>query len=51
MDSWEEGTNETLEVMIRFGNINFNGNLNKNLLLLEFSLNNSYHSSISMYPY
>ena len=37
--------------MLRDYIIDFKGNRDKHLPLLEFSYNNSYHSSISMAPY
>ena len=46
-----ELTNQTLEDMLRACVIGFKGNWDNHLLLIEFSYNNSYHSSISMAPF
>ena len=44
-------TNQTLEDMLRSYVIDFKGNWDDNLSLIEFSYNNSYHSGISMAPF
>ncbi|KAH0678966.1 hypothetical protein KY284_020051 [Solanum tuberosum] len=47
----EERTIQTLEDMLRACLIDFKGNWDDHLPLIEFSYNNSYHSSIHMAPY
>ena len=44
-------TIQTLDDMLRAFIIDFKGNLDKHLPLVEISYNNSYHSSISMAPF
>ena len=44
-------TIRTLEDMLRACVLNFKGSWEKYLSLVEFSYNNSYHSSIDMAPY
>ena len=44
-------TIQTLEDMIRNCIIDFKGNWDKHLPLVEFAYNNSFYSSISMAPY
>ncbi|WMV07518.1 hypothetical protein MTR67_000903, partial [Solanum verrucosum] len=46
-----ERTIHTLEDMLRSCVIDFKGNWDDHLPLIEFSYNNSYHSSIQMAPY
>ncbi|KAL4582129.1 hypothetical protein LXL04_006670 [Taraxacum kok-saghyz] len=46
-----ERTNQTLEDMLRSCVIDFGGRWDDHLPLVEFSYNNSYHSSIGMPPY
>ncbi|KAH0710889.1 hypothetical protein KY284_012316 [Solanum tuberosum] len=48
MDGQAERTNQTLEDMLRACVINFKGNWDDHLSLIEFAYNNSHHSSISM---
>ena len=43
--------NQVLEDMLRACVIDFKGNWEKHLPLIEFAYNNSYHSSIGMAPY
>ena len=50
-DGQAERTIQTLEDMPRECIIDFKGNWDKHLALVEFSYNNSFHSSISMAPY
>ena len=50
-DGQAEHTIQTLEDILRACIIDFKGNWDKNLPLVEFSYNNSFHSSISMAPY
>ena len=42
---------EILEDMLRAYIIDFKGNWDKHLHLVEFAYNNNFHSSISMAPY
>ena len=51
IDVQSEHTIQTLEDMLRAYVIDFKGNWDKHLRLLEFAYNNSFHSSISMAPY
>ena len=51
MDGQSERTIQTLEDMLRAYNIEWKGNWDDHLPLIEFSYNNSYHSSIGMAPY
>jgi len=46
-----ERTIQTLEDMLRACAIEYTGSWDRNLPLVEFSYNNSYHSSIGMAPY
>ncbi|WMV45859.1 hypothetical protein MTR67_039244 [Solanum verrucosum] len=50
-DSQAECTIQTLEDMLRACVIDFKGNWDDHLPLIEFSYNNSYHSSIAMAPF
>ncbi|GJW41306.1 putative reverse transcriptase domain-containing protein [Tanacetum coccineum] len=50
-DGQSERTIQTLEDMLRACAINFGGNWDDHLPLVEFAYNNSYHSSIKMPPY
>ena len=50
-DGQVECTIQTLKDMLRACIIDFNRNWDTNLPLMEFSYNNSYHSSKSMSPY
>ena len=50
-DSQAERTIQTLKDMLRACTIDFKGNWDKHLPLVEFAYNNSFHSSISMDPY
>ncbi|WMV37248.1 hypothetical protein MTR67_030633, partial [Solanum verrucosum] len=49
-DGQAERTIQTLEDMLRACVIDFKGNWDDHLPLIEFSYNNSYHSSIAMAP-
>ena len=51
MDGQAEHTIQTLEDMLRACIVDFKGNWDKHLPLVEFSYNNSYHSSVSMVPF
>ncbi|GJY23899.1 reverse transcriptase domain-containing protein [Tanacetum coccineum] len=51
MDSQSERTIQTLEDMLRACTIDFGGNWDDHLPLVEFAYNNSYHTSIKMSPY
>ncbi|GJV80861.1 putative reverse transcriptase domain-containing protein [Tanacetum coccineum] len=51
MDGQSEWTIQTLEDMLRACAIEFGGNWDDHLPLLEFTYNNSYHESIKMPPY
>ncbi|KAD4384698.1 hypothetical protein E3N88_24866 [Mikania micrantha] len=51
MDSRKGRTIQTLEDMLRACIIDFGGSWDDHLPLVEFSYNNSYHSSIGMPPY
>ena len=51
IDGQAELTIHTLEVMLRACVIDFRGNWDDHLPLIEFSYNNSYHSSIGMAPF
>jgi len=42
---------QTLEDMLRVCALEYTGNWDPNLPLVEFTYNNSYHSSIDMAPY
>ncbi|WMV18820.1 hypothetical protein MTR67_012205 [Solanum verrucosum] len=50
-DGQAERTIQTLEDMLRACVIDFKGNWDYHLPLIEFSYNNSYHSSIAMAPF
>ena len=50
-DDQAERTIKTLEDMLRHCIIDFKGNWDNHLPLVEFSYNNSYHSFISMAPF
>ncbi|KAJ0827576.1 putative nucleotidyltransferase, Ribonuclease H [Helianthus annuus] len=50
-DGQTERTIQTLEDMLRACVINFGGSWDSHLPLIEFSYNNSYHSSINMAPF
>ena len=50
-DGQAERTNQTLEEMLRDCVIDFKGSWDDHLPLIEFSYNNSYHSSIGMAPF
>ena len=50
-DGQSECTIQTLEDMLRACAIDFQGSWDQHLPLVEFSYNNSYHSSIEMAPY
>ncbi|MFV1134988.1 hypothetical protein QML35_27775, partial [Klebsiella pneumoniae] len=51
MDDQEERTIQTLEHMFRACIIDFKGCWDKHLPMVEFSYNNSYHSSIPRSPF
>ncbi|KAI3503855.1 hypothetical protein L1887_32310 [Cichorium endivia] len=50
-DGQSERTIQTLEDMLRACTLEFSGNWDDHLPLVEFAYNNSYHSSIGMPPY
>ena len=50
-DGQSERTIQTLEDMLRSCVLDFKGNWDEKLPLIEFSYNNSYHSSIGMAPF
>lgn len=50
-DGQSERTIQTLEDMLRACMIDFGGNWDEHLPLVEFAYNNSYHASIEMPPY
>ncbi|KAM0052023.1 putative nucleotidyltransferase, Ribonuclease H [Helianthus debilis subsp. tardiflorus] len=50
-DGQSERTIQTLEDMLRACVIDFGGNWDSHLPLIEFSYNNSYHASIKMAPF
>ena len=50
-DGQSERTIQTLEDMLRSCVLDFKGNWDQKLPLIEFSYNNSYHSSIDMAPF
>ena len=50
-DGQSERTIQTLEDMLRACTLEFQGNWDEHLPLVEFSYNNSFHSSIKMAPY
>ncbi|KAJ0752567.1 putative nucleotidyltransferase, Ribonuclease H [Helianthus annuus] len=50
-DGQTERTIQTLEDMLRASVIDFGGSWDSHLPLIEFSYNNSYHSSINMAPF
>ena len=51
IDGQVECTIKTLENMLRYCVLYFKGSWDKHLPLVEFSYNNSYHSTISMDPF
>ena len=51
IDGQMEWTIQILEDMLRSCIIDFKGNWDKHLPLVEFAYNNSFHSSIYMDPY
>ncbi|KAI3771734.1 hypothetical protein L6452_02901 [Arctium lappa] len=51
MDGQSERTIQTLEDMLRSCVIDFEGNWDSHIPLVEFSYNNSYHSSLGMAPF
>ena len=51
IDGQSKRTIQTLEDMLRMCVLDFKGNWDKYLPLIEFAYNNSYHSTISMAPY
>ncbi|XP_070036932.1 uncharacterized protein, partial [Nicotiana tomentosiformis] len=51
IDGQAERTIQTLEDMLRACVLDFKGNWDDHLALIEFAYNNSYHSSIKMAPY
>ncbi|XP_071906041.1 uncharacterized protein [Coffea arabica] len=50
-DGQSERTIQTLEDMLRTCILDFGGNWGQHMTLVEFTYNNSYHSSIQMAPY
>ena len=50
-DGQSERTIQTLEDMLRACVIDFGGNWDSHLPMIEFSYNNSYHASINMAPF
>ena len=50
-DGQSERTIQTLEDMLRACALQFMGSWDKNLSLMEFAYNNSFHSSIGMAPF
>lgn len=50
-DGQSERTIQTVEDMLRSCALDFKGNWDEHLPLIEFSYNNSYHASIGMPPY
>ena len=50
-DGQSERTIQTLEDMMRACVLEFKGNWDGHLPLIEFSYNNGYHSSVGMAPY
>ena len=50
-DGQSERTIQTIEDMLEVCAIDFKGNWDDHLPLIEFSYNNSYHASIGMPPY
>ena len=51
MDGQSERTIQTLKDMLRMYVMDFGGQLDLHLPLIEFAYNNSYHASIEMTPY
>ena len=51
MDSQSERTIQTLEDMLRMCVMDFSGQWDLHLPLIEFAYNNNYHASIEMTPY
>ena len=50
-DGQSERTIQTLKDMMKTSVLEFQGNWDEHLSLIEFPYNNSYHSSIGMAPY
>ena len=50
-DGQSERTIQTLEDMMRAYVLEFRGNWDEHIPLMEFAYNNSFHSSIGMAPY
>ena len=50
-DGQSEWTIQTLEDMLRACTLEFQGNWDEHLPLVEFTYNNSFHSSVKMVPY
>ena len=50
-DEQSNRTIQMLEDMLRSCALDFRGNWEEHLLLVEFAYNNSYHGSIGMAPY
>ena len=50
-DGQSERTIQTIEDMLRVCALDFKGNWDDHLPLIEFSYNNSYHASIGMPPF
>ena len=50
-DGKSERTIQTIEDMLRVCVVDFKGNWDEHLPLVEFSYNNNYHTSIGMPPY
>ena len=51
MDGQAEHTIQTLEYVLRACVIDFKGDWDDHLSLIDFSYNNSYHSSIAIAPF
>ena len=51
IDGQSEKTIQSLEDMLRIYVMDFGGQWDLHLLLIEFAYNNSYHASIEMAPY
>ena len=51
MDGQSERTIQTIEDMLKVCALDFKGNWDDHLPLVEFSYNNNYHASIRMPPY
>ena len=50
-DGQSKRTIQTLEDMLRSSALDFEGNWEEHLSLVEFTYNNNYHSNIGMAPY